>query len=501
LLRQLLTEYLVLALIGGGLGLLLSIWSSRLLQMTLTQMVESLPMLGGVAFTLPLSPDYRVVVYTLVLSLITAMAFGIYPALQFSQTDSGSALKDEAATSGQQVSRSRLRSFLVGSQFAVSLFLLICAGLLIQGLRRSLSVDPGFETRHVSTVALTTGPNPSPAFQRRIMDRLRSVPGVSSVAISFKAPGTGTFTRPLIVEGSHGVQQVLPGGSLGTIVSPDYFRTMSVPIERGRSFTDQEAETPAPVVVLSEASARRFWPGQDPIGQRIKLDMKSDNNWREYQVIGIVRDARNTSLTRVDPTFFYLPAASNTFTGATILLRLEGEPPQSARAVVDSINDLDRTLQPSLVSLEDGQIRIQRLLTEMLGTFVAVLAALALPLAAVGIYGVIAFSVSQRTREIGIRMALGANRADVLRLILRQGMRPVIVGGSLGLIFSMAASTAVHAFLVFPGVPDVLFGESFFDPLSFVGLTCFLGFVALLAGFIPARKAMRIDPMEALRSE
>jgi ABC-type antimicrobial peptide transport system permease subunit len=252
---------------------------------------------------------------------------------------------------------------------------------------------------------------------------------------------------------------------------------------------------------MSEASARMFWPHEDPIGQHIKLDLKFDSNWREYQVIGIARDARNTNLTRIDPTFFYLPAVSNTFAGATILIRVQGDPRQSARAVADSINEMDRTLQPSLVSLEDGQIRIQRLLTEMLGTFVAVLAVLALPLAAVGIYGVIAFLVSQRTREIGIRMALGATRADVLRLILSQGMRPVVFGASLGLLLSLGASTAVHAFLAFPGVPDVLFGVSFFDPLSFVGLTCFLGFIALLASFIPARRAMRVDPIAALRHD
>ena len=501
LLRQLLTEYLVLAMIGGGLGLLLSIWASRLLQVTLTQMVESLPMLGGVAFRLPLSPDYRVVGYTLLLSLLTTMAFGFYPALRFSQSDFGSALKDEVATSGQQVDRARLRNFLVASQFAVSLFLLICAGLLTQGLRRSLRVDPGFETRLVFTASLNAGSNASQSFQRRIMDQLKSLPCVASVAVSFKAPGTGTFTRPLKVEGSQGAEQTLSGGSLGTIVSPNYFRTMSVPILRGRIFTEQEAEASAPVTVMSEASARMFWPNEDPIGQRIKLDLELDNNWREYQVIGIARDARNTTLTRIDPTFFYLPTTSNSFVGKTILIRLVGDPRQSARVVADSIDEIDRTLQPSLVSLEDGQIRIQRLLTEMLGTFVAILAVLALPLASAGIYGVIAFLVSQRTREIGIRMALGATRADVLRLILSQGMRPVVFGASLGLLLSLGTSIMVHAFLSFPGVPDVLFGASFFDPLSFVGLTCLLGCVALLASIIPARKALRVDPMAALRYE
>ena len=501
LLRQLLTEHLVLALIGGGLGLLLSIWTSHLLQVTLTQMVQSLPMLGGVTFTLPLSPDYRVVIYTLLLSLLTAMVFGLYPALQFSKSDTGSALKDGAATSGQQVSRSRLRKILVGSQFAVSLFLLICAGLLIQGLLRSLRVNPGFETRRVLTLALHVGPNPPQTLQTRIMDRLRSLSGVATVAISFKAPGTGTFMRSVLIEGSQGSQQQLPGGSLGTIVSPDYFRTMSQPILRGRVFTEEQAETKAAVVVLSEASARAFWPHEDPIGRHIQVDLKGDGHSREYEVIGIARDARNTNLTRVDPTYFYLPAPSNSFVGATILIRVQGDARQAARAITDSLNEMDRTLQPNLVSLEDGQIRIQRLLTEMLGTFVAVLALLALPLAAAGIYGVMAFLVSQRTREIGIRMALGATHADVLRLILSQGMRPVVFGASLGLLLSLAASTAIHAFLVFPGAPDVLFGMSFFDPATFIGLTCFLGGTALFASLIPAQRAMRVDPMAALRYE
>ncbi len=307
--------------------------------------------------------------------------------------------------------------------------------------------------------------------------------------------------RPLLIEGSQGAQHFLPGGSLGTIVSTDYFRTMSVPILRGQVFTDEHVETNAAVVVLSEASARAFWPHEDPIGRHIKVDLNGDGRWREYQVIGVSGDARNTNLTRVDPTFFYLPAPSNVFVGATILVRLEGDPRQAARAVTNSLNEMDRTLQPNLVSLEDGQIRIQRLLTEMLGTFVAVLALLALPLAAAGIYGVMAFLVSQRTREIGIRMALGATRSEVLRLILSQGMRPVVFGASLGLLLSLAAATATHAFLIFPGVPDMLFGISFFDPATFIGLTCFLGGIALLASFVPAQRAMRVDPMAALRYE
>jgi ABC-type antimicrobial peptide transport system permease subunit len=179
---------------------------------------------------------------------------------------------------------------------------------------------------------------------------------------------------------------------------------------------------------------------------------------------------------------------------------LEGDPDEATKAVLDSLKAMDEKLHPSLVSLEDGQMRMQRLLPQMLGTFVGILACLALPLAAVGIYGVMAYLVGQRTREIGIRMALGATRTDVLRLVLRQGMYPVIIGATLGLVFSATVSSVVHAFLVLPGMPDVLFGVSFLDPLSFV-TSCFLTAVAMLASYIPARRAMRVDPIAALRYE
>ena len=501
LLRQLLTESILLGLMGGAGGLVLSVWMSHLLGVVLTQMVQSLPLVGGGAFTLQLTTDVRVYAYTLLLSLCTGVAFGLYPALQFSKADALSALKDEGATAGQQTGRSRLRSLLVGGQFAVSLFLLISAGLLIQGIRRSLTVDPGYETKRVFFVSLHAGRHPSPALQRAVINRLESVPNVASVAISRKPPGTGTYTPPVIVEGSRGSEWSLRGGALGDQVSPEYFQTMNVPILWGRNFTRQEAESGAPVAIISEATARRFWPGEDAIGKRFKLDLEFNNIWREVEVIGVAKDVRNANLTRVDPVYFYIPADPARFAGNALLIRLEGDPGEATKAVFDSLKAMDETLQPSLVSLEDGHLRIQRLLPQMLGTFVGILACLALPLAAVGIYGVMAYLVGQRTREIGIRMALGATRTDVLRLVLRQGMHPVIFGATLGLVFSAAASSIVHAFLVLPGAPDVLFGVSFLDPLSFVSLSCFLTAVAMLASYIPARRAMRVDPVVALRYE
>jgi ABC-type antimicrobial peptide transport system permease subunit len=228
--------------------------------------------------------------------------------------------------------------------------------------------------------------------------------------------------------------------------------------------------------------------------------LEFNNIWREVEVVGVAKDVRNANLTRVDPVYFYIPTAPTIFAGDALLIRLEGDPDEATKAVIDSLKAMDEKLQPSLVSLEDGQMRIQRLLPQMLGTFVGILACLALPLAAVGIYGVMAYLVGQRTREIGIRIALGATRTDVLRLVLRQGMHPVIIGTGLGLLFSAIASTVVHAFLVLPGTPDVLFGVSFLDPLSFV-TSCFLTAVAMLASYIPARRAMRVDPMAALRYE
>lgn len=410
-------------------------------------------------------------------------------------------MKDETATSGQQSSRSRLRSLLVGGQFAVSLFLLICAGLLTQGVLRSLNVDPGFEAKHVLMVGLNASLHPSQAWQRRVIDRLKSIPEVASVAIAFKPPGTGTYAVPAMIEGVRGSQTILPGGELLDDVSPEYFQTMNVPILSGRNFTQQEAESGAAVAVVSQETARRFWPGENAIGKRFKLDLNADNTWREFEVIAVAKDVRNANLTRIDPAFFYLPTAPDQFVGNTLLIRVQGDPREAERAVLDSLNAMDRTLRPSLMSMEDGPMRIQRLLPEMLGLFVGILACLALPLAAVGIYGVMAYLVSQRTREIGIRMALGATRSDVLRLILRQGMRPVLIGATLGLLLSAVASSGVHALLVFPGTPDMLFGVSFLDPASFLGLSCFLGGVALLASYIPARRAMQVDPMAALRYE
>ncbi len=501
LLRQLLTESILLALMGGAAGLLLSVWMSHLLGIVLTQMVQSLQIVGGSAFTLSLTADIRVYAYTLLLSLGTGVIFGLYPALQFSKADAISALKDEGATSGQQTTRSRLRSLLVGGQFAVSLFLLISAGLLIQGIRRSLTVDPGYETKRVFFVSLNAGRRPLPALQRAVINRLESVPNVASVAIASKPPGTGTYTVPAIVEGSRGSEWSLRGGALGDLVSPGYFQTMNVPILWGRNFTRQEAESGAPVAIISEATARRLWPGEDAIGKRLKLDLEFNKIWREFEVIGVAKDVRNANLTRVDPVYFYLPSDPAKFAGNALLIRVEGDPVDATKAVLDSLKAMDERFRPSLVSLEDAHIRIQRLLPQMLGTFVGILACLALPLAAVGIYGVISYLVSQRTREIGIRMALGATKADVLNLILRQGMHPVIIGAALGLLLSATASSVVHAFLVFPGAPDALFGVSFLDPLSFVGLSCLLTAVALLASYIPARRAMRVDPMAALRYE
>jgi len=276
---------------------------------------------------------------------------------------------------------------------------------------------------------------------------------------------------------------------------------MQVPLIRGRNFTRQEAELGVAVAVISQSTARRFWPEEDPLGKRFKLGAQTGDGWEEFEVVGVARDARNANLTRIDPVFFYLPTAPNQFSGNTLIIRVKADPGSSARAVVESLKASDPKLQPNLVSLEEGQLRLQRLLVQMLAVFAGLLACLALPLAAVGIYGVVAYLVSQRTREIGIRMALGSTRGGVLSLILRQSMRPVAIGAGLGFVLAVTASSLLHAFLILPGAPDLLFGGSFLDPEVFAGLSCLLASVALLASYIPARKAMRVEPMNALRCD
>ena len=316
-----------------------------------------------------------------------------------------------------------------------------------------------------------------------MLDRLRGLPQVKEIAqVGGNLPLEGTWTFPVVAEWPTAPNP--PRTTLTSRVSGSYFATLEIPILAGRTFTRAEGETKAGVAVISAAAARRFWPGENPLGRWLKLNIDRSGTWSRVQVIGIAKDVRNAQLSRVDPSFVYLPTESG-----RIVARI-GEDSRQARL-------------PGLVltSLEDGPVRMQRLLTQAYAGAALVLACLAVSLAAIGIYGVMAYLVSQRTREIGIRMALGARRSAILGAMAREGLRPVFWGAGFGLAGATGVAAVLRALLVAPGSPDMLFGASAFDPAAFAGLTAFMAVLALAASSIPAWRAVRVDPVVALRAD
>ncbi len=500
LIRQLLTESILLALLGGAAGMLFAIWASRLLWVGLEQALQAF-LWTNVTLVVSLSPDIRIFGYTLAVSLVTGIIFGLAPALQASKRDVSAALREEGSAFGQRWNRSRLRSFLLAGQIAASMLMLITAGLLVRGLLRSESADSGFETRRVFLLSGDLGSDPAKAAAlfRRVVERLETLPQVHSIALVERPPMTGTWTPLLQVEQTRAASP--PDRTLANRVSPAYFETLGIPILRGRTFSREESETSAPVAIISESTARRVWPGGDPLGKRAKLDLTFHGKWAEFEVIGVAKDVRTANLSRIDPAYFYLP------TGLpqpnSILIRTADDSKNTRAAVRASLEALDKNLAPSLAiaSLEEALVSKQRLMAKTYAMFAVMLASLALALAGVGIYGVMSYLVSQQVRGIGIRMALGATASDVIASVVREGLRPVLIGALAGLGAAAVVSTLLRAILIFPGATDLLFGVSVFDPLTFLGLSCFLSLVAIIASAIPARRATKIDPIVALRYE
>jgi len=382
------------------------------------------------------------------------------------------------------------------------MLLLISAGLVLRGVAKAQGAKPGFETRSVFHLSFSLGNDPGKAtiLKRQIMARLQTLPEISEVALADRLPYAGTSTRPLLVEGNHATAKGAPHEILINYVSPTFFAALSIPVVRGRNFTPQEADANIPVAIVSEATARNAWPGEDPVGKRLKLDLRFDGKWKEFEVVGVARDVRFTNISRIDPAYVYLPGDPSQSNG--LLIRAARSPRDTLAAIRTSLESFDRSLLPTLGFLSlDNFMHSQEFVPQAAAILTAILAFLAVALGAVGLYGVMAFVVTQRTREVGIRLALGASKSDVLRLLVQQGMLPVIGGAGCGLVLSAAVSGVLHAVLVSPGMPDLLFGVSAFDRTVYAGLTALLAGVALLACAVPARRAMRVDPMIAIRCE
>jgi predicted permease len=502
IIRQLLTESILLALLGGTGGLLASIWTAKLLWVSILQIFTGL-FAGSAVFRLNLNPDLHVFAYCFAISLLTGILFGLSPALEFSRPDLTVALKDEGTSLGRRWSRSRMRGLLVAIQVGVCMVLLIGTGLLLRGLVRSETARPGFETHQVLLLSGNFGSDlaKSVALERRLIDRLQSsLPGVKTAALG-TFPLLGTWTPPIVIEGSRVSQIKSSDRTLASYASDAYFNTLGIDILRGRAFTSREAASSARVAVISESTSRRFWPREDPLGKRFKLDLNFRGKFTEFEVVGIARDVRFANLSRIDPTHVYVPTGKQDFYG--ILVRSQGDPQGAMASVRRAVEELDKSLLPSLWfrTVEKGPLRLQKSLAQISAMYAAILAFVALMLAAVGIYGVMAYLVNQRVKEIGIRMALGSTTVDVLKTVVLEGLRPTFIGIALGMTGAAALTWILHTSLAFPGTADFFYGVPFYDPATFLGLSGFFILIAGLATLVPALRAVRVDPTIALRYE
>jgi len=497
--RHLLTESILLSLAGGLAGLVVAAAAGKLLWVA---MDEILIRQQGADFVLSLNfnPDWRVFVYVFALCLVAGIAFGLSPALQITRPNLTASLKDETTSFGRGVSRSRLRVLLIGGQVAVSMLLLTSAGLLVRGLARSQNADPGFNTRNVYLMRADYGDDPARASAsfHRMMDWLRTLPDVQAAGYG-TAPMLGTWTPRMIVHRRGAVAGEVQGRTLASYASDHYLDSLGIPLLRGRGFTSQESLAGTHVAIISAATAGAFWPDEDPIGNHFQLDLNFDGKLTEYEIIGIARDVRFANLTRIDSAHVYFPPAPTLIVPALISLR--GDPQSSQHALWSGLHDYDRAILPTikLWNMETMVVGMQRTLARSLAVLAGILALLSLTLAGIGIYGVMAYVVAQRTREIGVRVALGATRRRIVQSVAVEGLRPVLVGLALGLIGGAGASLLLHRTLILPGSLDFLYGVPFYDPYTFLAITVFLIAVSMLASLVPSLRAVRVDPVEALR--
>src|SRR5262245_197781 len=483
LIRQLLTESFLLAVSGAMAGLLTAWWSLRVLGVYFEDDLGAL---------LPtLTPDWRVLTFTLLLSVFAGVVFGLFPALQATRPDLAAAVKGEGNASGPRLTHNRLRNGLVIAQVSLSLALLVVAGMLLRGLIRAGGLNPGFDAGKALVVEPRIDLSDydqtrTRAFHRELASRLEALPGVQAATWVDSIPLSGMRRDRIVMPGVIKQTDAAPLFAFHNTVAPDYFAACAIPLVRGRGFTEEEARAGAAVIVVDETTALRLWPNEEPLGKLLQ----TRPNTGLATVIGVARNARNL-FGDSNPLFFYRPLSH--FETASLLVRTSIDAVEMKALARVEARALDPVLLLETYTVAESAASFWEVRAVRDASFLAsVLGLLTLLLAAIGIYGVMAYTVNHRTREIGVRMALGASYQNVLRMILGQGLRLVGIGVAIGLAGGAALSRLLSS---------MLFGLSPFDPVAYVSVSLFLALVAVVAIYLPARRAASVDPMVALRCE
>jgi len=486
--RQLFTESLLLALMGGAAGLLIAPWLVTLLVKSQSRLDIARALVGqGV--------DARVLAFTVLTTLVAGLVFGVLPAWQSSRPQIVPLLKDEGGVSNQRERRFSFRSLLVVGQLAIAIVVVIAAGLCIRSLRNLLAINPGYQSENLLVVPFELDDKKydegrGAAMQRQVFERLASLPGVEAMSYGLVMPFSGSkYMSSIFVEG----RPPLSGEQMAfdaSVVGPRYHETMGIKMVAGRGFTESDTNGAPGVVVINEALARRLFPNENALGKKLSLKTGSPG----LEVIGITQDLKYHDLTEAPLPHFDLPALQRGYDGYTnIVLRTRNDPNDSIGSVRAQLLSMDPSLSVSGITTISTQIRNALAATSMASTLVSIFGFLGLLLASVGMYGVMAWMVSRRTREVGIRMALGAQPGDVFRLVLRQGLLLTVAGLVVGVVAAFIATRLIDT--------QQLYGVSPTDAVTFIAGAGLLTIVSLLACYIPARRATKVDPLVALRYE